>query len=202
MKLTLYGLKQTRSVRPQWLMEELGLKYEMVNINIFKGEGFMKSYRKIHPYGLLPALDIDGQIIFESGAICHWLTDMYPEKALAPAIGTPLRAKYEQWMFFVTATLEPYAWHFMLHSKILPQTKRIAALADWNREQYIYHLKVLNRLLNDKKYLLGENFSTADIMLGYLLFWFPDLLEKFSELNRYSKKLKNRKAYLSVVNGS
>ena len=126
MKLTLYGLNKTRSMRPQWLMEELGNiqvcycgpagKY--IEVDIFQGEGFTKKYRKIHPHGQVPALEVDGKIMFESGAICHWLTDQFPEQKLAPAMDNPLRLEYEQWMFYAPATLEPSAFSYMLHTQI------------------------------------------------------------------------------------
>lgn len=198
MKLTLYGLNKTRSMRPQWLLEELGLDYKYIEVDIFQGEGATKKYRKIHPYGQVPALEFDGKIMFESGAICHWLTDLHPEQGLAPALDDPLRAEYEQWMFYSTATLEPPAFNYMLHTQILPEDKRVKAIADWNEKQYIYILKVLNGLLKDKRYLLGEQFSTADIMVAYLLFWFPDILQRFSVLQDYCERLAKREAYLKI----
>lgn len=199
MKLKLYGLKKTRSMRVQWLLEELGLDYEYIKIDIFQGEGMTKEYKKIHPYGQVPALEADGNIIFESGAICHWLTDQFPQQGLAPALNDPLRTEYEQWMFYTPATLEPPAFNYMLHSQILPDDQRVKAIAQWNEKKYIYLLKTLNRLLKDKKYLLGEQFSTADIMLAYLLFWFPEILKKFTVLQDYCQRLGKRDAYLKIV---
>lgn len=198
MKLTLYGLNKTRSVRPQWLLEELGLEYKLLEVDIFKGEGMTKKYKKIHPYGQVPALEADGKIMFESGAICHWLTDQFPEKKLSPALDDPLRAEYEQWMFYTPATLEPPAFNYMLHAHILPESKRIKTIAQWHKKKYIYLLKTLNSLLQDKQYLLGDKFSTADIMLAYLLFWHPDILLKFPVLEEYCQRLAGRKAYLKI----
>ncbi len=198
MNLTLYGLNKTRSMRVQWLLEELELDYQYIQVNIFQGEGFTKKYRKIHPHGQVPALDVDGQIMFESGAICHWLSDQFSTKGLAPKLDSPLRAEYEQWMFYAPATVEPPAFNYMLHTRILPEDKRVKEIADWSVKQYINTLKILNQLLKDKKYLLGDQFSTADIMLGYLLFWFPDILERFSALQDYCQHLSQRKAYLKI----
>ncbi|MCU7940411.1 MAG: glutathione S-transferase family protein [gamma proteobacterium symbiont of Bathyaustriella thionipta] len=198
MKLTLYGFNKTRSMRPQWLLEELALDYHFIEVNIFQDEGMTKEYRKIQPYGQVPALDVDGKIIFESGAICHWLADQFPEQGLAPALNDPLRADYEQWMFYSTATLEPPAFNYILHTQILPEDKRVKAIADWNEKQTVYILKVLNNLIKDKPYLLGEQFSTADIMMAYLLFWFPDILKRFSVLQDYCERLSQRKAYLKI----
>ncbi len=199
MELTLYGLNKTRSMRPQWLLEELDLNYNYVEVDIFQGKGATKEYLKIHPYGQVPALDVDGKVIFESGAICHWLTDQFPEKRLAPTMDSPQRMEYEQWMFYATATLEPPAFNYMLHTQILPEAKRVEAIAQWNKKQYTYIIKILNRLLKDKPYLLGDHFSTADIMVGYLLFWFPDSLQQFSTLEKYCARLARREALLKVI---
>jgi len=185
-------------MRPQWLLEELGLDYTFIEVDIFQGKGFTKAYKKIHPYGQVPALDVDGHIFFESGAICHWLADQFPEKRLAPALDSPLRAEYEQWMFYATATLEPPAFSYMLHTKILPADKRVQAIADWNEKQYIYILKILNRLLKNKLYLVDKQFSAADIMVAYLLFWFPEKLAPFSALQEYCGRLEKREAYLKI----
>ncbi len=208
MDLTLYGFKKTRSVRPQWLLEELGLNYQFIEVNIFKGEGFSKKYRAIHPHGQLPALKINEQVIFESGAICHWLADQFPQSScntqakekqtFAPAYNDPLRAEYEQWMFYISATLEPPVWHYMLHTRILPKEKRIEAVANWNKGQYLKLLKTLNHLLKGKQYLLGQDFSAADIMLAYLLFWFPEFLIQFPVLKNYSDHLEKREAYQNL----
>jgi glutathione S-transferase len=196
-------------MRPQWLLEELELDYKYIEVDIFKGKGITREYRKIHPYGQVPALEIEdpsntsknasNKVFFESGAICHWLTDQFPEKGLAPALDSPLRPEYEQWMFYAAATLEPPAFNYMLHTQILPEDKRVKAIADWNEKQYTYIIKILNRLLKDKQYLLGDQFSTADIMVSYLLFWFPEILKQFSALQDYCERLAKRTAYLKVA---
>ncbi|MGR9073833.1 MAG: glutathione S-transferase family protein, partial [Gammaproteobacteria bacterium] len=101
--MKLYHCPHTRSVRPLWLLEELGADYEIETVDIFKGEGQKISYKAINPNGSVPTLD-DGTIIYEAGAICLYLADKYPEAGLAPAINSTERAKYYQWMFYVPGT--------------------------------------------------------------------------------------------------
>lgn len=195
MQLHLYHTAGTRSDRIHWLLEELDLSYKITNIDLFSGEGESSSYKKIHPHGQVPAIDIDGQILFESGAICQVLCDHFPEKKLAPTIGSLNRTEYEQWMFYAPATLEPYIYINSLHTNLLPEKNRIPDIVPWSLKMYINILKSLNTQMAKKKYLLGNNFSAADIMIGSVLLWRPDLLERFTTLNQYANRLEQRDAY-------
>ena len=80
MDIKLYHTPETRADRVRWLLHELDIPYELVRIDLFSGQTNTAEYKKIHPHGLVPAIDIDGHIMFESCAICHWLTDMFPIK--------------------------------------------------------------------------------------------------------------------------
>jgi len=86
MDITLYYTPQTRAIRPRWLMEELGLEYKLQNIDLYAGEGETEEYKKINPLGAVPAMKIDGEVMLESGAMCHWMADYYADSKLAPAI--------------------------------------------------------------------------------------------------------------------
>jgi len=92
--MKLYYSPQTRAGRPRWLLEEIGAPYEIASLDLKKGEHKQPEYMKIHPHGAVPAL-IDGDLaLFESAAICMYLADKYPEKKLAPALGTPARGEH------------------------------------------------------------------------------------------------------------
>lgn len=80
------------------MFEELGAPYEMVPVDREGGECASEAYRKLHPLGKVPVLADGEQTIFESSAILLHLADRFPDKALAPAPGTPERGLYYQWM--------------------------------------------------------------------------------------------------------
>jgi len=103
LEIELYYTPHTRSLRPRWLLEDLGIAYTLRPVDLFGGER-----NPAHPLGSVPAMRIDGETMFESVAMCHWLADRFPEKGLAPAVVDVSRRAYEQWMFFVPGTLEPY----------------------------------------------------------------------------------------------
>jgi len=92
--LTLYYSPQSRAIRPRWLLEEIGVPYELKRLNLQAGEQKKPGYLKINPNGTVPAL-VDGDLaLFESAAICQYLADKFPEKRLAPPVGTPERGRY------------------------------------------------------------------------------------------------------------
>ncbi len=63
MNIKLYYTHRTRSLRPRWTLEELGLTYQLALIDLFGGEGDTPAYRRIHPHGSVPALEIDGRVM-------------------------------------------------------------------------------------------------------------------------------------------
>ena len=192
--MKLFHCPNTRSLRPLWLLEELGIAYDLEYVDLFKGEGQTEKYKLINPNGTVPTLDDNGTIIFEAGAICMYLTDKFPESRLAPATNTPERALYYQWMFFVPGTMEPPLWHIFLHTHILPEDQRIPSVIEYSRKQFNKVASILNEALSDRTYILGDQFSTADIMVASTLRWFPEFITEYANLQTYSETLSKRSA--------
>jgi glutathione S-transferase len=192
--IELFHTPKTRSLRVRWLLEELGLPYRLRAVDLFGGER-----NPAHPLGSVPALRVNGETLIESGAICHWLTDRFPGQGLAPAPAAAARSRYEQWMFFVPGTLEPPAFDILLHSEILPPARRVGAILPFARKRYHAVLKVLAAELAQRDYLLGPQFTTADIMAGSTLMWLPDMLQNHPELQAYSDRLGARPAWLRAA---
>ena len=195
MELTLYYMPRTRAERVRWALDELGLDYGIEKLDLFKGEGNRADYRAIHPLGQLPALLVDGQAMFESGAIVQWLAEATPGSRLAPPVDQPARRAFDQWMYFAATSLEAPAWEMMLHGNILPDEQAVKSIIPFATQQYQRALQVLDHALTGKDYLLGSDFSAADIMVGYLLPWFPEQLTECTVLPAYLDRLKQRPAY-------
>jgi glutathione S-transferase len=194
MEIELYYTPETRSLRPRWLLEELELPYTIRPVDLFGGER-----NPIHPLGSVPAMRVDGETTFESGAMCHWLADRFPEKGLAPAFGDGLRRAYEQWMFFVPGTLEPPAFEILLHTMILPEKHRVAEIVGFAEKDYRRVLRKLAMQLDHDGYLLGAAFSCADIMTGSTLNWLPGMLEPYPALQAYVQRVTSREAYVRAM---
>ena len=169
--LKLYHSAQSRSVRARWLLEELGVPYEVVRLNLQAEEHKRPEYLKINPNGTVPAL-VDGDLaLFESGAICQYLADKFPEKRLAPPVGTPARGLYVQWIHYAMSGLEPPTVTIFFHTVRKPEAERIPALVTEARAQLAAVLGVLERALAGRQFILGSDFSAADVMLGSTLGW-------------------------------
>jgi glutathione S-transferase len=195
--MKLYHAAQTRSVRPRWLLEEIGAPYTLMRLDMSKSEHKSPEYMKIHPHGAVPAL-IDGDLtLFESAAICAYLADKFPEKHMAPAVGTPARGLYYQWMFYTMATLEPPVIEVVLHTVMLPEAQRSAAAAEAGRTKFTQVAQVLEQALTGKSFILGDQFSAADVMIGSTLTWaqMMGILSGHPVLEAYVGRLAARPAF-------
>ena len=105
--LKVYHAPNTRSLRVIWLLEEMGLPYEREMVEFTPANLQSPAYLAIHPLGKVPAIDDDGLILTESGAIVQYLLAKHPGSHLTPDIGTPAYGKYLQWLHFAEATVMP-----------------------------------------------------------------------------------------------
>ncbi len=169
--MKLYHSAQSRSVRPRWLLEELGVPYDLVRLDLQANEHKRPEYLKINPNGTVPAL-VDGDLaLFESGAMCQYLADKFPEKKLAPLVGTPARGLYYQWIHYAMSGLEPPTVTIFFHTVRKPEAERIPTLVTEARGQLAAVLGVIERALAGRPFILGADFSAADVMLGSTLGW-------------------------------
>ena len=169
--MKLYHSPQTRSIRPRWLLEETGAPYELVKLNLEKGEHKKPEYLKMNPNGRVPTL-VDGDLVlYESAAICQYLADRFSEKRLAPPAGTPARGLYYQWIHYTMSELEPPLVTIFIHTVQKPEAERNPAAVAEARAQLAPVLDVVERALEGRQFILGNEFSAADVMLGSTLAW-------------------------------
>jgi len=190
MEIELYYTPHTRSLRPRWLLEELDVPYTIRPVDLFGGER-----NPVHPLGSVPSISIDGETTFESGAMCHWLADRFPEKGLAPTTEDTLRPAYEQWMFFVPGTLEPPPFEILMHTRILPEQERVDGITGYLNKRYRQVLAMLAKQLDHDGFILGPSFSCADILIGSTLNWLPEMLAPYPALQAYVARITTREAY-------
>lgn len=203
--LKLWFSPGTRSVRPRWLLEELGVPYELVAVDMRAGAHKAPTYlAEVHPHGAVPAATIDGVHIIESGAIIATLADRFADKGLAPALDAPERAAYLQWLFYGYATMEPCVHTITERNKALAGTElsdeKRRSLED-SRARELQRWEVIcafvERELGRGPWLLGEHFSAADVVIGSILTWALALkvTTERAPLVAYAERIKSRPAF-------
>lgn len=195
--ITLYEMYPTRSQRAKWALEEIGVQYNSKTVDMRAGAHRQTEYTAINPMQVMPTLESPDYRIHESVAIVFQLADQYPDAGLAPSVGSPERARYYQWAIFGCAELDFPLGLVTQNELLLPEDKRSAPMAKLGRELFSKRAQVLSDSLGDDKYILGDQFSGADIVLGYNCFWssFTGMLDEHSVLKDYLGRLQAREAF-------
>src|SRR5262250_2594779 len=122
--MRLYEFGPTRSIRAPWTLQELGVGFEPITVNLVAGEHRRPEFLKINPAGKLPVL-VDGDLVLtESVAIVLYLADKYPEKGLVPT-ALAQRAQLYRWLLFAATELEQPLWRIARHTNIYPEDRRL-----------------------------------------------------------------------------
>jgi len=165
--IKVYGTSRSRAARALWALEELGLKYEHAPVNA-SGESRKPEHLKINPNGHIPAIDDNGTIVWESMAINLYLAEKYGKGGLWPATVEQHGACY-QWSFWGMTEVEPQLMTVFLNRLILPAEQRNEPAAAKAIEQMKTPLKVLDDHLHNGEYLLGKEFTIADLNAASVL---------------------------------
>ncbi len=188
--MRLFGHSPTRATRPMWAMAELDIDYEGITDNVFEHPELVR----FHPLKRIPALDIDGQGLFESAAICTYLADAKPEKGLIHPSGAWERALHDQWTSFALTEMEAWAWSTFRSKNILPEHERVPEMYEHNRKAYRISAQALERELETKDHLVADAFSVTDINVGWTCHFGNTLgyNDGLDNINAYLKRLTAR----------
>lgn len=163
--LTLYHASPSRSSVALWMLEELGQPYDIHLLNLQNGEHQTPEYRAINPMAKVPALRHGDAVITEVAAICTYLADAFPQAKLNIPIGAPGRGAYLKWLFFGPGCLEP-----AMTDQVFPRKEppRRAALGYGD---YDTTMDVVAQAVAKGPYLMGEQFTAADVVIGSNIRW-------------------------------
>jgi glutathione S-transferase len=166
--ITIYGISASRALRSLWMLEELGVEYEHVQMN-FTGDNKQPDYLALNPNGRIPTL-VDGDtVLWESMAINLYLAEKY-DGGLQPKSPED-RGRATKWSFWVMTETEKALLEYLFNTLILPEGQRDAAVAAAAVEQLKAPLGVLDGALEGRVNLLGEQFSVADLNVASVLSW-------------------------------
>lgn len=162
--MILHHIPGSRSMRVLWLIEELDLDCELHPWSLTDGSLRSAEFRALSPAGRIPALQIDGRAIFESGAILQYLTER--EGRLAPLPGSPERADFLEWLHFAETQASILQNLNIQHIFLRPVSARSLPLMRLDTKRLAVTAQALDRHLRKSRTLLAE-FSAADCMLGF-----------------------------------
>lgn len=169
--MKIYGHTQTRSTRATWTAEEAGVDYEFIRVDLSSGAHRRPPFIDLNPAGKVPLL-IDGDLVLsESAAICNYIGARAADPELVPTPDSPRRAVYDQWCFFAIGELEQPLWTIAKHSFVLPEELRLSNIRDTAAWEFERAARTLSIGLGDRRYLLGDQFTVADILVGHTLAW-------------------------------
>lgn len=200
--ITVYGFGKvtpqvigiTRDLRVLWALEECGFDYQVHGLDDIADELHAPDFLAINPFGKVPAIDHDGLILFESGAIVTYLSEC--SERLMPA-SVSERAKALQWAFAALDTVEPP----LTEIAVIDLFEADAAWAKQRRPSLVKiardRLKVLDHVLSDKAYLLGDQFLYPDLLMASSLsqIQHTDLLDAFPRVSSYVERCHDRPAW-------
>lgn len=195
--MKVFGFKNSRSNRVEWMLHELGVGYELVKVDLLSGEHKKPEHVARHGHGLVPALE-DGDVrMIESAASVLYLADKFADKGLAPPLSSPARARYYQLAFYAVSTLDESVVPLFFHTALYPPEKRQQAVVDAKMPVWETAAALLTRELGDAPYFLGKTFSAVDVVVGYdlALAARTGLLAKHPALAAYTERITSREAF-------
>jgi glutathione S-transferase len=186
-------MPRSRSLRVSWTLEELSEPWSYQPVR--QEQLHQAEFLAINPAGKVPVLRDQELIMSESVAICCYLAERYGEGSLLPKAGTHTSALSHRWLSFITTELEQPLWTLSKHTFILPQAQRVEEMLPLATDEFESACEVACHWLSDSPYLLGEQFTIADIILTHTLNWAMNARQKLPEpLNNYRKRLSRRPA--------
>jgi glutathione S-transferase len=202
--LKLYHCAETRSMRSLWLLNELRVPFELIDMPFDLSVMRSADYLAVHPLGRVPCL-VDGDFrLFESGAIAEYLCERHPESGLGRLGQDPERYEWLQWIHY-SETMAVHAACLVQQQFFIAAADRSAVIAKLEGRRLEKAVQVLEPQLIDRDYLLRSGFSAADIGVGYSLHLADRLIElaRFPGVTRYLERLRARPAFrASLPEGS
>ncbi|MDU8910542.1 glutathione S-transferase family protein [Aestuariicoccus sp. MJ-SS9] len=195
--IRLHHVPFSRSFRVLWLLEEMGLDCEIETYDIRDGSLRDRGFPGLSPAARVPALEIDGIALHESGAIVEYLCETRPEAGLGRAVGHPERPVFLQWVHYAETMASLIEQLNMNHVFLRDPSEASPVVIKLNTARLKGTLAGMEARLGGSDYLLEGGFSGADAMMGFNLFAAPYYvrLDPFPKLRAYREKIEARPAF-------
>jgi glutathione S-transferase len=203
--ITIYSSKNwewTRDSRARWVLNEVSVPFRQIELDALKGEHKGPENLARHPLGKIPSLEDGNTRIFESGPILLYLTEKYAPH-LIPTEESE-RGLFYQWLFFVTSSIETPVVKIFANGYLFPKKEGATAVHQDGVAEFEPIGKYLDEKLAGKDFLVGNQFTAADIMLVSALVWanFANALEKYENLKKYFDRMSKRGSFVKTFDNS
>jgi glutathione S-transferase len=189
-ELVFYSYPMSRGRVVHWMLEEVGVPYRYEVVNLEAGDQKKPNFMAVNPMGKVPALVHRGTVITEGAAICAYLADAFPAAKLAPPTDSPARGTYYRWLFFGAGCFEPAVIDRMLE-------RPAARPGAMSYGRYEDTLDTLEKALKPGPYILGAQFSAADVYIGSQIGFsmMTKAVEPRPAFTEYANRVEQRPAY-------
>ena len=202
--IRLHHSHQTRSMRVLWLLHEIGCPFEVV-VHPFDKTLRSDAYLALHPVGRVPSLEMDGDVIWESGAMIEILCERFPEAGLGRLPGDPDRQDWLVWVHFAETLSQ--------HTAALTQ-QHVALYEDWMRSPIVMKLEAarvgkclaaiegrLSTPVENRDHLLTSGFSAADVAVGQAVYMARHFhrLDAFPETAAWYERITTRPGFVAAL---
>jgi len=184
---------------PHFVLEEMQADFELMLVDRKTNGQHSKEYLSLNPIGRIPTLTEGDTVICESAAICLYLAERNPKSKLVPEVGDPNRAKFLQWLMYLTNTLQTELMIYFYPEKYT--TKDTETVIANQEERLAQLLSLLDNELAGKNYLIGQSITICDYYLFMLAVWADELKKpplSFGNLSKYLRGLAKRDAIINV----
>ena len=198
--LKLYHCPETRSMRTLWLLHELGVPFELVEMPFELSATRSPDYLAVHPLGRVPCLVDEGFTLFESGAIAEYLCERFPESGLGRLHGDPDRYRWLHWIHY-SETIAVHAGAQVQQYHFISPEERSAALLRLEGKRLQKAIEVVNSHLQGRQHVLDSGFSAADISVAYSLHLAHRFIDiaRYPHVERYYESLRTRPAFIASL---
>jgi len=161
---TVYGMARNRTLRVLWMLEELNAAYDFVAAQPRSQEVYARN-----PSGKVPVLEVNGEALTDSVAICQFLADRHV--ALTFPAGSVARARQDGLTQFCVDEIEGALWTMAKHKFVLPEEHRVADIRPACEFEFNKAMRSLEARLGSGPYVMGEDFTVPDLLLGHCAVW-------------------------------
>src|SRR5512146_277055 len=188
--MKLYEFGPSRSIRARWMLQELGVEFEAVTVNLQARQHRRPEFLELNPAAKVPVL-VDGDLVLnESVAIVLYLAERYADRGFVPA-DLRVRADFYRWILFAVTELEQPLWRIARHTALYAEKDRIPADVVLAGRDFAPMAAVLENHMKGRAYVIGDRVTAADFVVAYTLDWADEaqLLGEYPTLRSYVERM-------------